>query len=117
MLHKEFWGLLFLAFVGWIFISANPTERLDRLCRPVGWSGNIIVSLSAMAVPEQQGTVQSWFDKLEYGCQYTAWRLLYQSDWNKANPTAPAVTQTTDNTKTMGPVPQAIVPARTVSAN
>lgn len=84
MLHKEFWGLLFLAFVGWIFISANQTERLERVCRPIGWGGNVVVSVSALIVPDQQKTVQGWFDKLEYGCRYATWRLLYQSDWNKA---------------------------------
>lgn len=84
MLHKEFWGLLFLGFVAWIFISASPTERLERVCKPVGWSGNVVVSVSALVLPAQQKTVQGWFDKIEYGCRYTAWRLLYQSEWNKA---------------------------------
>jgi len=82
MLHKEFWGLLFLGFVAWIFVSANPNERIERVCRPVGWSGNVVVSLSALIVPAEQKTVQSWFDKLEYGCRYTAWRLMYQADYN-----------------------------------
>lgn len=86
MLHKEFWGLLFLAFVGWIFIVADPSERLVRVCRPIGWSGNVVVSVSALVVPDQQRTVQGWFDKLEYGCRYTTWRLLYQTEWNKAHP-------------------------------
>lgn len=88
MLHKEFWGLLFLAFVGWIFVSANPSERIVRVCRPIGWSGNVVVSLSALVVPDQQKTVQGWFDKLEYGCQYTTWRLLYQTEWNAATKAA-----------------------------
>ena len=84
MLHKEFWGILFLALVGWIFIASTPNERLERVCKPVGWTGNVVVSLSALVLPTQEKTVQGWFDKLEYGCRYTAWRLIYQNDYNKA---------------------------------
>jgi hypothetical protein len=84
MLHKEFWGLLFLAFVGWIFISASPTQRIDHACRPVGWVGNIATSVTSLLVQSQQANVQKWFDKFEYGCQYMTWRLIYQADYNKA---------------------------------
>lgn len=84
MLHKEFWGLLFLAFVGWIFIAAAPSERIEHFCRPVHWSGSLATSVSALIVPSQQGNVQKWFDKFEYGCQYMTWRLVYQADYNKA---------------------------------
>lgn len=84
MLHKEFWGILFLAFVGWIFIASNPTDRIEHFCRPVEWSGNIATSIAALIVPSQQKTVQTWFDKFDYGCQYATWRLIYQADYNKA---------------------------------
>jgi hypothetical protein len=106
MLHKEFWGLLFLAFVGWIFISSSPTERIEHLCRPVHWSGNIATSFSALIVPSQQSNVQKWFDKFEYGCQYMTWRLLYQADYNKAIGVDP-------NNKPLedGDIPPAKVPA------
>lgn len=84
MLHKEFWGLLFLAFVGWIFVSSSPTQRIEHFCKPVGWAGNISTSVTALLVPTQQVSVQKWFDKFEYGCQYMTWRLLYQAEYNKA---------------------------------
>lgn len=84
MLHKEFWGLMFLAFVGWIFWSANPTERIEHFCKPVGWLGNVSTSATALVVPTQQASVQKWFDKFEYGCRYMTWRLIYQADYNKA---------------------------------
>jgi hypothetical protein len=84
MLHKEFWGLLFLAFVGWIFISANPNQRIEHFCRPVGWVGNVSTSVTSLIVPSQQTNVQKWFDKFEYGCQYMTWRLIYQAEYNKA---------------------------------
>jgi hypothetical protein len=84
MLHKEFWGLLFLAFVGWIFVSSSPTQRIEHFCQPVGWVGNVSTSVTALLVPTQQTNVQKWFDKFEYGCQYMTWRLLYQAEYNKA---------------------------------
>jgi hypothetical protein len=84
MLHKEFWGLLFLAFVGWIFVSSSPTQRIEHFCQPVGWAGNVSTSVTALLVPTQQVSVQRWFDKFEYGCQYMTWRLLYQAEYNKA---------------------------------
>lgn len=83
MLHKEFWGLVFLAFVVWIFASSSPNTRLERGCKPVGWTGNVIVSLSALVLPDQQKPVQRWFDRVEYGCQYTVWRLFFQDEYNE----------------------------------
>lgn len=83
MLHKEFWGLLFLGFVFWIVIATSPTNRIERVCTPIGWGGNVVTSLSALVLPKQQGTIQGWFDKLEYGCRYMTWRLFYQDDYNE----------------------------------
>ena len=94
MLHKEFWGLIFLGFVFWIIAAASPQQRIENACRPVGWSGNVVTSLSALVLPAQQKTVESGFDKIEYGCRYTVWRLFYQeayNQWKSSNAmTAPA---------------------------
>lgn len=92
MIHKEFWGILFLIFVGWIFIPGQPDTRIAHACRPVGWSGNVVTSLASLVLPAQQARTQHWFDKFEYGCQYTVWRLIYQDEYNtwlakqKSNP-------------------------------
>jgi hypothetical protein len=83
MIHKEFFGMLFLLFVGWVFISGTPNERIDNFCRPIGWTGNAVTSLSALAIPSQQETVKGWFDKFQYGCRYMTWRLFYQDEYNK----------------------------------
>lgn len=83
MLHKEFWGLLFLLFVGWIFVPGNPTERIEHACKPIEWTGSVVTSLSALALPQSQASVQGVFDRVQYGCEYTAWRLLYQKEYNK----------------------------------
>ncbi len=83
MLHKEFWGLVFLGFVFWIIAASSPSQRIENACRPIGWSGNVVVSLSALVLPDQQKTVEKWFDKVEYGCRYTVWRLFYQESYNQ----------------------------------
>jgi len=83
MLTKEFWGILFIVFVGWMLVASSPDLRIERGCRPVGWTGNVVVSLSSLVVPDHQVRVKGWFDKLEYGCRYSAWRLIYQEDFNK----------------------------------
>lgn len=83
MLHKEFWGLLFLSFVVWILIATTPQDRMAHACRPIGWGGNVMTSLTALVMPSQQQNVQTWFNKFEYGCQYTVWRLFYQDEYNK----------------------------------
>lgn len=95
MLHKEFWGLVFLGFVFWIISATTPQTRIENACRPVGWTGNVVTSMSALVLPAQQTKVQGWFDKLEYGCQYMTWRLFYQEAYNKyiksKDITAPAI--------------------------
>lgn len=83
MIHKEFFGMLFLAFIAWVFIAGTPNDRIDNFCRPVGWTGNAVTSLSALAVPSQQENVKGWFDKFQYGCRYMTWRLFYQEEYNK----------------------------------
>jgi len=83
MLHIEFWGLLFLGFVFWVVLAANPSQRIENFCRPVGWTGNIVTSLSALVLADHEQKIQRWFGKLEYGCQYTTWRLFYQEAYNK----------------------------------
>lgn len=82
MIHKEFFGLLFLGFVAWIFM-ATPAQRLQNACAPVGWVGNGTTSLASLVLPAQQEKVQGWFDKVEYGCEYVAWRLFYQKAYNQ----------------------------------
>lgn len=84
MIHKEFWGLIFLGFVAWVILASDPTARINRGCRPIHWGGNLVVSLTALALPSQQSGVKKWVDKVEYGCRYSAWRLFYEEDYKEA---------------------------------
>lgn len=81
MLHKEFFGILFLAFVAYIFVAPNPSVRIERVCKPVPVTGNVIVSMSALILPQHQSTVQGWVSKFDYGCQYIVWRMVYQKEY------------------------------------
>lgn len=83
MLHKEFWGLLFLAFVGYVFFATSPSERMGRVCSPIDWVGNASTSLTALVTPQYQFNVQNAFDKVDYGCQFLLWRMFYQAEYNK----------------------------------
>jgi len=113
MLHKEFWGMLFLAFVAWVFLSGTPDERIRSACRPVGWTGNVVVSVSALVLPDQQTRVQGYFNKFEYGCRFLTWRLFYQDAYNAwlaqqqqaKTPAAPSGAQPTATTPTTAKTP------------
>ena len=84
MLHKEFWGLVFLGFVAWVILASNPQVRMARACEPIVWTGNVAASLTAFASSGGAASVQKWGNKLDYGCRYTLWRLFYQTAYNKA---------------------------------
>ena len=84
MLHKEFWGLVFLGFVAWVILASNPQVRMARACEPIVWTGNVAASLTAFASSGGAASVQKWGDKFDYGCRYTLWRLFYQTAYNKS---------------------------------
>ena len=114
MLHKEFFGYVFLGFIAWVFLAASPQQRIEHLCRPVGWIGNGTVSMSTLVVPNQQERVQGWFDKVEYSCRYVTWRLVYQEDYNKwlaTQQVAPAKADEGDTEKTSAKTEGSAVPA------
>lgn len=113
MLHKEFWGLLFLAFVGWAFLGGDGGERIARGCKPLGWAGNAVVSLTALGIPSQQARVDGWFKKFEYGCQYAVWRLVYEGDYTAYLESAKAAAKTAAGvpTDSEAPAPEDEPPA------
>lgn len=84
MLHKEILGLVLLGFIVWIAFSINPGERLERACKPFAWTGSVVTSATTLMAPSYQQSMKRWWDKFDYGCQYSLWRLFYQDDYNKA---------------------------------
>lgn len=74
-------GISLLIFIGWIAVGGQPTERIERFCRPVSWTGNIVSSLFQLGAPGIVPYISNGFTNTEYGCRYTSWRVLYEKDW------------------------------------
>jgi hypothetical protein len=74
-------SMMFVFYVGWIMTSTDPHDRLSRACSPVDWMGNITLSLTAFVKPDGQASVDAFFKKTDYACQYSLWRLFYEEDW------------------------------------
>ena len=77
-------GIPVLMFVWWVFTAPVPQQRIERVCEPINWVGNIGTSATALATDTHTSTAERWSDKLDYSCQYMIWRLLYQKDYNAA---------------------------------
>lgn len=74
-------GVLVLLYIGWVFLAGQPSERIDRGCRPIGWAGNVLTSVFAIGAPSFSQATYRVFKNTEYTCQYAVWRLLYESEW------------------------------------
>lgn len=77
-------GIPVLIFVLWVFSAPLPSERIERVCQPIHWVGNLAVSTTALSADKHTETSVRWSDKLNYSCQYMVWRLFYQDEYNKA---------------------------------
>lgn len=77
-------GIPVLIFVFWVFSAPLPSERIERVCQPIHWVGNLAVSTTALSADKHTETSVRWSDKLNYSCQYMVWRLFYQDEYNKA---------------------------------
>lgn len=87
MLDRPFSVLLGVAafwWVGTIFFETTPHGRLAQTCAPVRWTGNVIGSLAALTSPNSVAQVAEYTDDWDYGCQFTAWRLVYGKAYNEA---------------------------------
>lgn len=74
-------GVLVLLYIGWVFLAGHPSERIDRGCRPIGWAGNVLTSVAAVAAPSFAQATHRVFKNTEYTCQYAVWRLMYEREW------------------------------------
>ena len=78
-------GGLVVVWIVWCFTTPNVDLRLMRACRPVDWTGNVVVSLTAFAGPTWEADVQHTFDRMDYMCRYVIWRLVYGQDWERTH--------------------------------
>jgi len=77
-------GIPLLMFILWVFIAPLPEQRIERVCAPITWVGNLTTSTTALTKKNHTDTAATWADKLDYSCQYLIWRLIYQKDYNEA---------------------------------
>lgn len=74
-------SMVFVFFIGWVVMPTDHHVRLERACKPVDWTGNVVLSMTAFIKPSGQSTVDTFFKKTDYACQYALWRLMYEEDW------------------------------------
>lgn len=81
-------GILFILLIVWIlwFMSATqPASRIERVCRPAYWFGNIFVSIAELGQdPQAVLNVVRLRTQLDYGCRHVIWKQFYYEDWLKA---------------------------------
>lgn len=77
-------SVLFMVFVGWIFIADSGETRLTRACKPIDWAGVVFESVTDLTLPQYSPNVDRWMDSAEFSCQYTIWRLFYEDKWLEA---------------------------------
>lgn len=74
-----FMGFMIVAsFIVWVVIVTPRQERLERMCAPVRWLGNMLASIAFLGSETAGNSVQRAFDSAFEGCQYTMWRLFYE---------------------------------------
>lgn len=82
-------GILFVSlivFVLW-FMSANSVkEKIQRICRPAYWLGNVFVSAAELGGNQQAVlNMQKMRDEgMDMSCRYMVWKQFYYEDWLRA---------------------------------
>lgn len=64
-------------------LAPTPSQRIVRTCTPINWGGNLVVSITQLVTPKYQASVQHAFEKLDYGCRFSLWRLFYEKEYLK----------------------------------
>jgi len=77
-------GIPVVVFIFWVFTAPLPQNRIERVCQPIQWVGNLATSTTALSADKHTSSAARWSDKLNYSCQYLIWRLFYQDEYNKA---------------------------------
>lgn len=70
--------VLFLIWCFWVAMAPTSQKKLDRVCSPVSVTGNLMVSLAALAWEPSMPATKRIFDQTTYGCKYMSWRLVYE---------------------------------------
>lgn len=116
---KKFGEALFIVFlfwVGWIFIGANPDVRMQRFCTAVGGPGHFVASLASAANTDWGGPLQTWTDNGVYRCQLTLWNYYYADEWKRAHPGQPLPGEQGGGRYETVPVPASSAPGQSAAS-
>lgn len=80
--HEWLWGSALLVFIVWVLIAPSSEMRIVRVCRPIHWADSGIVSLTALTAPKYESEAQNMGNRVEYGCEYSVWRLFFQEKYD-----------------------------------
>lgn len=70
--------IVVMVWVGGIFLTTNPTTRIDRACSPVTFADRILVALvQVIHEPYALGTHEVMLS-VEYACKFTVWKTFYE---------------------------------------
>ena len=73
--------VLTLVFVFYCAIGQKGEERMNRICSPFSVIANFVTSFTALLWDGSEVGTKEVFDNITYGCKYTVWRMVYETDW------------------------------------
>lgn len=83
---KPFSLIFFVAVMVWlgsIFITTDPQERMDRSCVPVQVTDKAATAAMQLIDTGWGQATHQMFQNLHYGCRFVIWRVFYEDDWNR----------------------------------
>ena len=72
-----------MVFAAWVMLPPSPNERMERVCKPIVWTGKAAVAVSDLASQKYSPDVERFFEKADYSCRYVIWKVFYQEEWLK----------------------------------
>lgn len=72
-----------MVWVGSIFVSGTPRDRIDASCQPIPLVGKFFTSVGALVSSEVERGVAAFFTDRTYDCRYVLWRQFYEDDYQR----------------------------------
>jgi hypothetical protein len=83
MMKGVVFTVICFVWIFWCLFSNNPYTRLDRACKPIEKTGNVTTSVALMFSQKAAQATNKTFMHIDYGCEFTLWRLFYEKDWKE----------------------------------
>lgn len=73
-----------IVFVLWVSFASDVYGKFDRACAPVDKFGNFMTSMVGLLFDSGAAEASDkWWERADYGCEYTLWRLFYEEDYQR----------------------------------